>query len=43
VAEHTSARAALDLKEAGIPNVKALAGGWNQWIADGSPVAEGKK
>jgi 3-mercaptopyruvate sulfurtransferase SseA len=25
----------------GIKNVRALAGGWNQWVADGNPVAEG--
>jgi 3-mercaptopyruvate sulfurtransferase SseA len=43
VAEHTSARAALDLQRLGITNVKALLGGWNQWVADKNPVAKGEK
>jgi 3-mercaptopyruvate sulfurtransferase SseA len=31
VNEHTSARAVLDLNEAGIKNTAALLGGWNGW------------
>jgi rhodanese-related sulfurtransferase len=36
--ETTAARAALDLTEAGVADVKALAGGWNDWIRRGEPV-----
>jgi 3-mercaptopyruvate sulfurtransferase SseA len=24
----------------GVKNVRALAGGWNQWVADGNPVVK---
>lgn len=34
----TAARAALDLTEAGVANVKALAGGWNDWMRRGERV-----
>lgn len=34
----TAARAALDLTEAGVANVKVLAGGWNEWIRGGERV-----
>lgn len=36
--ETTAARAAVDLTQAGITNVKALAGGWNDWIRRGEPI-----
>jgi rhodanese-related sulfurtransferase len=36
--ETTAARAAVDLIQAGLTNVKALAGGWNEWIQRGEPV-----
>jgi rhodanese-related sulfurtransferase len=36
--ETTAARAALDLSQAGVTNVKALAGGWSDWIRRGEPV-----
>jgi 3-mercaptopyruvate sulfurtransferase SseA len=39
----TSARAALDLIAAGIPNVRALKGGWGQWAADHNPVETGER
>jgi len=31
------------LKERGVKNVRALTGGWNQWINDGNKIAEGNK
>lgn len=36
--ETTAARAAVDLIQSGVTNVKALAGGWNDWIRRGEPV-----
>jgi 3-mercaptopyruvate sulfurtransferase SseA len=27
------------LKERGVKDVRALLGGWNQWVADGNKVA----
>jgi rhodanese-related sulfurtransferase len=36
--ETTAARAALDLNQAGVKSVKALAGGWNDWVRRGEPV-----
>ena len=39
--EHASARAALDLRGFGLTNVRALTGGWDQWLAAGGPVARG--
>jgi rhodanese-related sulfurtransferase len=36
--ETTAARAALDLIQAGSTNVKALAGGWNDWIRRGEAI-----
>jgi rhodanese-related sulfurtransferase len=38
VGDTTAARAALDLAAAGVPGAKALAGGWNEWLARGAPV-----
>lgn len=35
VNEGTAARAALDMNAFGIKNVKALLGGWNEWIKRG--------
>ena len=35
VNEGTAARAALDMNAFGISNVKALLGGWNEWIKRG--------
>jgi len=29
------------LKERGIENVRALTGGWNDWVNDGNPVEKG--
>jgi len=29
------------LKERGVRDVRALVGGWNQWIADGNKVVKG--
>jgi 3-mercaptopyruvate sulfurtransferase SseA len=26
------------LKERGVQNVRALRGGWNQWVSDGNPT-----
>jgi rhodanese-related sulfurtransferase len=42
VDEATSARAALILNQrAGNgSNVRALAGGWNEWVKDGNPVIQ---
>ena len=36
--EMTSARAAVDLAEKGIPGAKALVGGWDEWIERGEKV-----
>lgn len=36
--EMTSARAAVDLAEKGIPGAKALVGGWDEWIQRGEKV-----
>jgi len=43
VDEATSARAALMLKERGVKNIRALRGGWNEWIKDGNPVVKGSR
>lgn len=29
------------LSAQGVKNVKALLGGWNDWVADGSPIVKG--
>jgi len=29
------------LKAQGAKDVRALLGGWNQWVADGNPIATG--
>ncbi len=31
------------LQARGVKDVKALLGGWNQWVADGNRVAKGLK
>jgi 3-mercaptopyruvate sulfurtransferase SseA len=31
------------LKERGVKNVRALLGGWNEWVNDGNPVVKGTK
>jgi len=31
------------LKERGVKNVRALTGGWNQWVNDGNKVATGAR
>ena len=36
--EMTSARAAVDLGEKGIPGAKALVGGWDEWVARGETI-----
>ena len=36
--EMTSARAAVDLAEKGIPGAKALVGGWDEWVQRGEKV-----
>ena len=36
--EMTSARAAVDLNEKGIPGAKALVGGWDEWVARGGKI-----
>jgi 3-mercaptopyruvate sulfurtransferase SseA len=28
------------LKERGVKNVRALRGGWNQWVSEGSPTVK---
>lgn len=41
VNEHSSAVAAVRLTEAGAPDVRALVGGYQAWVAQGGPVAKG--
>jgi 3-mercaptopyruvate sulfurtransferase SseA len=41
VDEATSARAALMLKERGVKSIRALRGGWNEWVQAGNPVVKG--
>jgi 3-mercaptopyruvate sulfurtransferase SseA len=31
------------LQERGVKNVRALLGGWNEWVNDGNPVGKGAK
>jgi rhodanese-related sulfurtransferase len=38
VNEGTAARAALDMNAFGITNVKALLGGWNEWVKRGERI-----
>ncbi|MGQ0735955.1 MAG: hypothetical protein ACT4QD_20150 [Acidobacteriota bacterium] len=38
MAESTSARAALDMNAFGVTNVKALLGGWNEWVTRGGRI-----
>jgi 3-mercaptopyruvate sulfurtransferase SseA len=33
----------LELQEAGVTNVKALKGGWAQWLLDKNPTQKGSK
>jgi 3-mercaptopyruvate sulfurtransferase SseA len=30
------------LKERNVPDVRALTGGWNDWVKDGNPVEKSK-
>jgi rhodanese-related sulfurtransferase len=39
--EQSSARVAIILKKAGIPNVRALVGGYEEWFRRGEPVVKG--
>jgi rhodanese-related sulfurtransferase len=41
VAEHSSARAALDLYRLGVKGVKALQGGIDAWVKAGHPLVKG--
>jgi 3-mercaptopyruvate sulfurtransferase SseA len=41
VAEHSSARAALDLDRLGVKGVKALQGGIDAWVNAGHPLVKG--
>ena len=41
--EQTSARAALLLQKAGISNVHALIGGYEEWLKRGDPVVKGDR
>jgi rhodanese-related sulfurtransferase len=40
--EGTAANAALDMKAFGLTNVKALLGGYNEWVKRGEKTATGK-
>jgi 3-mercaptopyruvate sulfurtransferase SseA len=31
------------LKERGVKNVRALTGGWNEWVNDGNKVVKGDR
>ena len=31
------------LKERGVKNVRALQGGWNEWVQEGNPTVKGEK
>jgi 3-mercaptopyruvate sulfurtransferase SseA len=31
------------LEERGVRNVRALRGGWNEWVREGNPVVKGDK
>jgi 3-mercaptopyruvate sulfurtransferase SseA len=31
------------LKERGVKNVRALRGGWNEWVDKGNPIVKGTK
>jgi rhodanese-related sulfurtransferase len=41
MAEHSSARAALDLDRLGVKGVKALQGGIDGWVTAGHPLVKG--
>jgi 3-mercaptopyruvate sulfurtransferase SseA len=43
VAEQTSARAALLLGRNGVPGVRALIGGYEEWEKRGDPVVKGDR
>jgi 3-mercaptopyruvate sulfurtransferase SseA len=30
------------LKERGVKNIRALRGGWNEWVSAGNPVVKGR-
>lgn len=40
LAESTAARAALDMEAFGVTNVKALLGGWHEWVKRGEKIAK---
>ena len=40
--ETSSLHMAALLAERGVPNVRALTGGWNDWFNDGKPIERGK-
>ena len=42
VNEGTAARAALDMNTFGVKNVKALLGGYNEWVKRGEKIATGR-
>ena len=31
------------LKQRGVKNIRALVGGWNEWVKDGNPIVKGEK
>jgi 3-mercaptopyruvate sulfurtransferase SseA len=31
------------LQQRGVKNIRALVGGWNEWVKDGNPIAKGDK
>jgi rhodanese-related sulfurtransferase len=43
MAEHTSARAALELDRLGVAGVKALKGGFQAWVDAGYPLVKGTR
>jgi 3-mercaptopyruvate sulfurtransferase SseA len=31
------------LQQRGVKNIRALIGGWNEWVKDGNPIVKGEK
>jgi 3-mercaptopyruvate sulfurtransferase SseA len=31
------------LQQRGVKNIRALVGGWNEWVKDGNPIVKGDK
>jgi 3-mercaptopyruvate sulfurtransferase SseA len=31
------------LQQRGVKNIRALVGGWNEWMKDGNPIVKGDK